>query len=70
MKAYFRYWRQEVWEKRLLPNMDKLVTRGRAGDFGRGLLWSLKYYRTDIYQPEGCDHYYESADFDKTDEIL
>ena len=70
VKAYFRYWRQEVWEKRLLPNMDKLVTRGKAGDFGRGLLWSLKYYRTDIYQPEGCDHYYEAADFDKTDEIL
>ena len=70
VKEYFRYWRTEIWQKRLLPNMDKLVTRGRIGDFGRGLLWSLKYYNHEIYRPEGCDHYYETADFDRTDEIL
>ena len=70
VKAYFRYWRTEIWQKRLLPNMGKLVTRGRIGDFGRGLMWSLKYYNLKIYRPEGCDHYYETGDFDKTDEIL
>ena len=70
VKEYFRYWRTEVWQKRLLPNMNKLVTRGRVGDFGRGLLWSLKYYNHQLYRPEGCAHYYEPVDFDKTDEIL
>jgi len=70
VKEYFRYWRTEIWQKRLLPNMNKLITRGRIGDFGRGLMWSLKYYNHEIYRPEGCDHYYETADFDRTDEIL
>ena len=70
VKEYFRYWRTEVWQKRLQPNMDRLVTRGRYGDFGRGLMWSLKYYNHPIYRPEGCDYYYETSDFDKTDEIL
>jgi len=70
VKEYFRYWRTEVWQKRLLPNMDKLVTRGRHGDFGRGLMWSLKYYNHEIYRPKGCDHYYEASDFDITDEVL
>jgi hypothetical protein len=70
VKEYFQYWRGEIWQKRLLPNMNKLVTRGRHGDFGRGLMWSLKYYNHEIYRPEGCDHYYEARDFNRTDEIL
>ena len=57
VKKYFRYWREELWGKRLLPNITEICRRGGAGDFVRGLMWSLgDYYVTD--------------DFDKTDAIL
>lgn len=57
VKRYFRHWREELWEKRLLPNIEEICTRGGTGDFVRGLMWSLgKYYTPD--------------DFDKTDTIL
>lgn len=56
-RAYFDYWRKEVWEARLQPNIIRICNRGGAGDFARGLMWSLGEY----YRPE---------DFDKTDQIL
>ena len=57
VRKYFRYWREELWEKRLLPDINEICARGGAGNFVRGLMWSLgKYYATD--------------DFDKTDAIL
>ena len=57
VRRYFRYWREELWEKRLLPSIDEICRRGGAGNFVRGLMWSLgEYYTTD--------------DFDKTDAIL
>ena len=57
VKRYFRYWREELWEKRLLPNINEICRRGGAGDFVRGLMWSLG----DTYVTD---------DFDKTDAIL
>jgi hypothetical protein len=54
---YYHYWRNNVWEKRVLPHLDQIVTEGKYHNFARGLLWSLQsYYRAD--------------DFDKTDAIL
>jgi len=56
-KAYFRFWRQEVWDKRLRPDMDKIVTKGKYFNFARGLMWSL-------------DQYYKAADFDQAEALL
>lgn len=54
---YFRYWREELWEKRLLPDLDALITRGQYYNLARGLMWSL-------------GDYYRMEDFDRTDAIL
>ena len=55
--AYFRHWRKEVWEKRLLPNRQKILEKGRFGNYRRGLIWDLP-------------HYYKVSDFDMTDSLL
>lgn len=57
VRAYFRYWREELWEKRLLPDLELLVTKGKYHNFARGLMWSL-------------GDYYRASDFDATDAIL
>ena len=57
VKRYHRYWREELWEARLLPDLDAIVTRGKYYNFARGLMWSLK-------------DYYRTGDFDRTDAIL
>ncbi len=46
VKEYFEYWRNELWDTRLQPNIRTICNTGGAGDFARGLLWSLgDYYR-------------------------
>ncbi len=57
VKAYFRYWRESLWEQRLLPDLDALAERGKYYNFARGVMWSL-------------DQYYTAADFDRTDALL
>ncbi len=57
VKNYFRYWREQIWEKKILPDRKNIRERGRYGNFRRGLMWSI-------------DKYYQSADFDRTDAIL
>lgn len=54
---YFRYWREELWEQRLLPDLGPLVVRGKYYNFARGLMWSL-------------GDYYSAEDFDRTAAIL
>ncbi len=56
-RAYFTFWRTELWEKRLQPDMDKIITTGRYFNFARGLMWSL-------------DRYYTPADFDRAEALL
>jgi hypothetical protein len=71
VKEYFRYWRDEVFEKRLSPNLKHIVETGRYGNFVRGLYWSLEYKGSKRFKPRvACDQYYEISDFDKTDAIL
>ena len=55
--AFFRHWRNEVWQKRLLPNRKKILERGRFGNYRRGLIWDLPIYFT-------------KADLDLTDALL
>ena len=57
VKAYYRYWREEVWEKRLEPQMDEIAKKGKWFNFGRGLLWNLK-------------DYYRASDFDEAEKFL
>ncbi len=70
VRAYFRYWRNEVWESRLKPNLGKLTKAGRTGNFARGLAWAIRSNYSNDCRPEGCDQYYTEQDFDRTDEIL
>lgn len=69
-KKYFRYWREEVWEKRLKPNLKKIATTGRHGNFARGLAWAIHSHYIRSFKPEGCNEYYNEKDFDITDKIL
>jgi len=56
IKEYFRYWREQVWNKRIYPASKKIA--GDADNFLRqGLYWSH-------------GKYYCKGDFDKTDAIL
>ena len=57
VKGYFGYWRTDLWEKRFLPDMDKIITRGRYFNFARGVMWSL-------------GDYYTPADFDRAEAFL
>ncbi|MFA7096388.1 MAG: DUF4838 domain-containing protein [Gammaproteobacteria bacterium] len=58
VKAFFAYWRNEVWEKRLRPNLKEITERGKWFNFARGLVWS------------SLDLYYRPEDFDHTDALL
>ena len=57
VKAYFDYFRKEVFEKRLLPNRKAIAEKGRYGNFRRGLMWDMPKY-------------YFEKDFDVTDALL
>lgn len=57
IREYYTYWRENVWEQRLIPNKDKIIERGRYGNFRRGIIWDLKKY-------------YTAEDFEKTGAIL
>ena len=50
VKAYYRYWREKVWNRRLEPNLDTIVKKGKCFNFGRGLVQNLKdYYRAEDF---------------------
>ena len=51
VRAYFRYWRDEVWAKRIEGDISELMRRGLWSNVTRGLVWNL-------------DKYYKSADFE------
>ena len=57
VRAYFRYWRENIWDARLCPQMDEITEKGRSFNFARGLARNLQ-------------EYYTEADFDATDRIL
>jgi Domain of unknown function (DUF4838)/Glycosyl hydrolases family 2, sugar binding domain len=57
VKKYFAYWRKEIWDKRLMPDRETILKKGRYGNFRRGLMWNFQ-------------NYYNKTDFDKTDKIL
>ncbi len=49
-REYFEFWREELWNGRLKPDIVRICNRGGAGDFARGLLWSLgDYYREEDF---------------------
>lgn len=53
--GYFDYWREQVWDKRLLPNIQKICDKGGAGDFTRGLFWSMgDYYKLSDFEKAGA----------------
>ena len=54
VKKYFAYWRENVWEKRILKNLNKICTEGKFYNYGRGLYWSLgKYYKASDFAESG-----------------
>ena len=57
VKAYHTYWRTNLWEGRLLPNIETIIDLGKFNNFIRGLTWSL-------------DDYYDTSDFDQSDAIV
>jgi hypothetical protein len=56
VKKYFRYWREEVWEKRIAQDVELLTTQGKVFNFVRGLFWNLgKYYKAeDFTNAQAC----------------
>ena len=51
---YFRYWREQVWDKRLAPHQKELAELGKVFNFGRGLIWNLgKYYKESDFIEAG-----------------
>lgn len=56
VKAYHRYWRNELWEKRLAPSLEKLAPSARP-NFCAALLRRL-------------NEFYREEDFDRTDACL
>ena len=55
VRAYYRYWREEVWEKRLEKDIAKITEAGLAFNFTRGLYWNLShYYRTEDFEKAGA----------------
>lgn len=50
VKAYYRFWRNEVWNARIEPNLAKLTVEGKWHNVARGIIWKLgEYYRTDDF---------------------
>ncbi|MBR4662866.1 MAG: DUF4838 domain-containing protein, partial [Lentisphaeria bacterium] len=57
---YFRYWREQVWEKRIAPHQKEIADLGKVFNFGRGLIWSLgQYYKENDFIKAG--KYLEAA---------
>lgn len=51
---YYRYWREQVWEKRLAPCQREITELGKVFNFGRGLIWNLdRFYREDDFIEAG-----------------
>lgn len=54
VSAYFRYWREEVWEKRIAKDQTALEKFGKFHNFGRGISWKIKdYYRESDFAKAG-----------------
>ena len=73
VKRYFRYWRNQVFEKRLKPNLVKIAKVGRYGSFNRGMMWMLHdnaFKKLKAYKLDGGDHLYSDFDFATTDAML
>ena len=50
VKSYYRFWREEVWNKRLEPDIEEITRKGKWFNFGRGLAWNLgKYYHAEDF---------------------
>lgn len=57
IKAFFHYWRKNIWEKRIIPKKEYILKVGQYGNFRRGLLRDLV-------------NFYKESDFDITDSFL
>ena len=57
VEEFFKYYRHEIFLKRLYPKRAELCRRGQFNNFARGVFWDL-------------DRYYSLKDFDRTDAIL
>ena len=54
IRGYYRYWREQVWEKRLAPHQKEIAEQGKWSKFARGLRWNLgKYYRESDFIEAG-----------------
>ncbi len=51
---YFEYWRTQVWEKRIVKNLDKITTLGAFYNYSRGLIKDIApYYNTEDFVKAG-----------------
>jgi len=46
LKDYYKYWRNNVWDPKLKPNLSVLQKKGKYYNFMRGLMWNLQTYYT------------------------
>ena len=60
VKAFYAYWRNNVWNKRLAPKQKALAVSGKFYNFARGLGYDLKkYYKDSDFAAAGA--YLEKA---------
>lgn len=51
VKQYYRFWRENIWEKRVFPNLNDIVIAGKFNNFARGLTWNLgQYYKEEDFK--------------------
>ena len=51
---YFEYWRKNVWEKRIVKNVDKITTLGAFYNYARGLVKDITpYYKESDFIEAG-----------------
>ena len=54
LENYYRYWREQVWEKRIAPHQAEIAEQGKVFNFSRGLIWNLgKYYKDSDFAETG-----------------
>ena len=55
VSAYYSYWRENVWKKRIGPDVEKLTLASHVYDFAKGVMADVpSYYREEDFTAAGA----------------